>query len=785
MRFLSPILLCLLLCAPLRAQSSIAPEPAYAEAIAQLESLIAEQLAEKRLPAISIALVDDQKIVWAKGFGFADAKRKIPATAQTSYRVASISKLFTALGIMQEAEKGTLDIDAAVTKILPEFTPKNPFTLRPKPLTLRQMMAHRSGLVREPPVGNYFDPEETSLHKTVDSLVATTLIYPPESRIKYSNAAVAVAGRALEVVRKQDFAKVIDESILQPVDMKSASFVPTKLTQERLAKGIMWTYHGREFAAPTFEMGMMPAANLYASVIDLSKFISMLLAGGKVGEKQIIRKETLEAMYKPQFAIDGAKEGIGLGFFVNQWQGRRRLGHGGAQYGVASTLTFLPEDKLGVVVGISCDVANSVADRIASEALAQMLAVKTKKKLPTIRKATPLSPTEAAKFAGRYRGKKSAYFDLEARGGKLYHLGGNGGVRSALAREGKNLVLDDRHAWGVQLDPIEKGFRVGKEEFLREETDVKPEAAPKNWRGLIGEYGWDHNVLYILEKDGKLHALIEWMFLYPLEEESKDVFRFPNSGLYHGEKILFKRDEKDKAQEVVAASIRFKRRKLDGEDGETFRIKPEKNLEELRKIAMKAKPPKEEGVLFRDNELVELTSLDKTIKLDVRYASTNNFLSVPFYRSEKAFLQRPAAQAVAEVHKKLSKLGYGLMIHDGYRPWSVTKMFWDATPERLRIFVANPENGSRHNRGCAVDLTMYDLKSGKAVEMVGGYDEMSDRSYPDYLGGTSLQRWHRDLLRREMEAVGFTVYEAEWWHFDYKDWRKYPLGNATFEELGK
>jgi serine beta-lactamase-like protein LACTB len=97
--------------------------------------------------------------------------------------------------------------------------------------------------------------------------------------------------------------------------------------------------------------------------------------------------------------------------------------------------------------------------------------------------------------------------------------------------------------------------------------------------------------------------------------------------------------------------------------------------------------------------------------------------------------------------------------------------------------VANPAHGSRHNRGCAVDLTLYDRKTGKAVEMVSGYDEMSDRSYPDYVGGTSRQRWHRELLRRSMEAEGFTVYEAEWWHFDYKDWQKYPIGNQTFEEL--
>jgi serine beta-lactamase-like protein LACTB len=146
-------------------------------------------------------------------------------------------------------------------------------------------------------------------------------------------------------------------------------------------------------------------------------------------------------------------------------------------------------------------------------------------------------------------------------------------------------------------------------------------------------------------------------------------------------------------------------------------------------------------------------------------------------------MQRPAAEALLSAHRKLRAMGYGLLIHDAYRPWYVTKMFWDATPEKLHGFVADPSKGSRHNRGCAVDLTLYDLKTGKAVQMPGEYDEFSDRSYPDYLGGTSLQRWERDLLRTAMESEGFDVYEAEWWHFDYRDWREYPILNLAFEDL--
>ncbi len=143
------------------------------------------------------------------------------------------------------------------------------------------------------------------------------------------------------------------------------------------------------------------------------------------------------------------------------------------------------------------------------------------------------------------------------------------------------------------------------------------------------------------------------------------------------------------------------------------------------------------------------------------------------------------AEALVEAHRWLAQFGYGLLIHDAYRPWKVTKMFWEATPVRQRNFVANPATGSRHNRGCAIDLSMYDLKTGQAVETVSGYDEMSDRAYPEYPGGSSQQRWLRGLLRKALEDRGFKVNSDEWWHFDYKDWNRYPVLDLSFEQLGR
>jgi D-alanyl-D-alanine dipeptidase len=134
---------------------------------------------------------------------------------------------------------------------------------------------------------------------------------------------------------------------------------------------------------------------------------------------------------------------------------------------------------------------------------------------------------------------------------------------------------------------------------------------------------------------------------------------------------------------------------------------------ELLPLALAAAPPQEKGEL-RPPDLVELVKLDPTIRLDIRYATTRNFLGTPLYSQARAFLQRPAAQALVRVQRSLAAEGYGLLVHDAYRPWYVTRIFWDAMPPDLHRFVADPAQGSRHNRGCAVDLTLYDLKTGRA-----------------------------------------------------------------------
>lgn len=187
----------------------------------------------------------------------------------------------------------------------------------------------------------------------------------------------------------------------------------------------------------------------------------------------------------------------------------------------------------------------------------------------------------------------------------------------------------------------------------------------------------------------------------------------------------------------------------------------------------------------RDADLIELSKLSKTIKLDIRYATANNFVGRAVYPEARAFLQRPAAVALVRVHRMLKKEGLGIVIFDGYRPWTITKLFWDVVSEDKRKYVADPAKGSKHNRGCAVDLSIYELETGNLMAMPSGFDEFTERASPDYKGGNDHERANRDKLRRMMEAEGFTVNPNEWWHFDYKDWEQYAIYDISFAEAAK
>ena len=743
----------------------------------KLENAINYEIKSKNLNAISMVLVDDQKIAWAKGFGYENPDSKINADANTVYRVGSVSKLFTDMAIMQRVEIGEIDLDKAIQTYLPNFKPDNPYK---KPITLRQMMSHRSGLLREPRKGNYFTDDEISLKTTVESIIPSKLIHEPESKTKYSNAAIAVVGYTLESLYKTPYVDYMQKHILEKIGMNNSAFAPNRKIRARLAKATMWSYDDRIFSAPTFELGMIPAGSLYAPVTDLAKFMMVLFAQGKGPKEVVIKPETLNEMISPQFGGDKTR-GYGIGFGLSEHGGYQKIGHDGAIYGFSTQLYAIPEIKYGVATSSSVDISNSITTKLSNYALDLMLANKNNEPLPDYIKTSQLDAKISQSLKGHYS-RGNLYADIELRGPSTVLVINS--LEVPLKQSSKGIISDGRIDQGsFKIQKSGEDILVNGKLFTKKVKRKKTQF-PNEWKGLVGEYGWDHNILFVYEDMGSLWLLMEWIEKNQLLQVKDDLFAFPeNSRMYYGERLKFKRNAAGVATEVaIINGPVFKRREIGASNSETFRIEPLKPIEELRDIAFKAKPPKENQD-FLSSDLVELKNIDKTINYDIRYASTNNFMSNKFYTRAEAYLQRPAAQALGRVNKKLKTKGYGLLIHDAYRPWYVTKMFWDATPLDKKIFVANPENGSRHNRGCAIDLTLYDLKSGKVIEMVGGYDEMTERSYPNYYGGTTEQRWHRKLLREVMESEGFNVYEFEWWHFDYKDWKQYPISNDRFEDL--
>jgi zinc D-Ala-D-Ala dipeptidase len=182
-----------------------------------------------------------------------------------------------------------------------------------------------------------------------------------------------------------------------------------------------------------------------------------------------------------------------------------------------------------------------------------------------------------------------------------------------------------------------------------------------------------------------------------------------------------------------------------------------------------------------DKRLVDLQTFVPGIVLDIRYATTNNFMRQKLYPVAKAYLRYPAAVALRDVQSELAKDHLGLKIFDAYRPYSITEKMWE--PVKDADFVADPAKGSRHNRGAAVDLTVIDLQTGKEVEMPSEYDEFTDRARRNYTAGPSLAITDRNFLQDVMTRHGFIPLPSEWWHFDYKSWQSFELMDVPLENL--
>ena len=767
---------------PAQQPAVVGPEQRHGAVASALSALIEREMQDKQVLSMSIALVDGERVVWSRGFGIEKVATRQPATANTVYRVGDLSTLVTTVAVLQRVERGQLLLDVPVQRYVPTFTPRNPFAT---PITLRMLLSHSSGLIRDPLIGHRSDGTSPTLAATVASLDRTTLLYEPGTAIRHSDAGISIAGLVLERVAGQPFARVMQRDVLTPIGMPSSAFAPAPTLRARMADAQLWTYHERTSPAPIFDLGVSPAAGLYSTAPDLGRLLGVLLNGGLGAGGRLLQRETVDALWRASTTPPTAKHMPGFGFDTARLDAHRLVTIAGGVQGYATHLAALPDERIGVVVLIAKDGMHALSARIAREALRQLLSAKEGTALLPLVSRAALSLAYARRITGDY-GSVDSLLRVERHDSTVTVTTSLLPTRLTLrVLSGDTLTADDGVNDGHRLWLNGSALVLDGTVFTRRmPRTTLPDDVPVRWRGLIGEYGPEHDVLYILERDGRLHALVHRLFEYPLTEVTGGVFAFPSPGSHAGERIDFRRDATGRARSLRTAGITLMRRSWIGEDGGVYRITPVKPVAALRAAALATSPPVERGE-FLPSALTELVTLDSTIRLDIRYATARNFLSAPMYTQARAFLQRPAADALVRAHRRLAAQGYGLLIHDGYRPWYVTKMFWDGTPTDKHDFVADPASGSRHNRGSAVDLTLYELRTGTPVVMTGGYDEMSDRSYPQYPGGTTRQRALREILRKAMEDEGFSVFAAEWWHFDYKDWRQYRLGNQRFENLSR
>jgi serine beta-lactamase-like protein LACTB len=521
----------------------------YSAIPAKLETIIRDEMREWGIAGVAVALVDDQRLVYAAGFG--EAKR------DSIFRCGSISKLFNALAVMQQVETGKLDLDAPLERYGEGLLPLNPFADRP-PVTLRQLLSHRSGLQREAAVGGYLDGSEPSLAATVASVTSGVLATRPTEKTRYSNLGPSIAGHIVERVTGQSFPAYQADHVLAPLGMTDSAWTLAKAKRSRMVISHMRVADGHggwtRRDTPLFDLGTIPAGNLYTTAPDLARFVSALAASGA----GLVKPATLAGMWRPQFTTD--TNGFGLGFMVGTHRGHRTIGHNGAVYGHSSSLVLLPEEKLGVVVLANEDIVNGRVHRISNAAL-DLLLEAARGEPP----AAPVADAEAGKladFTGDYE-SQSYWARLELRDGRL--VGDLSGQRTKFTPIGALKFVADSHledATPVKFERDSDGriasFTLGAQKYARVLAGQPALAA--DWRPFLGSYGPALIPIVISERHGHLYAMTENMVDYRLTPVNRNVWALP-PGMYVDEHVVFLTGRSGRPQAINFANMVLARRR--------------------------------------------------------------------------------------------------------------------------------------------------------------------------------------------------------------------------------
>lgn len=472
----------------------------YSYAQQYLGWLIDQEMAQNDIAGLSIALVDDQRIVWQSGFGYADIENDVRATPETVYRAGSIAKLFTASAVMQLAEQGRIDIDRPMSAALPEFSIKSRYA-HADPVTPRNIMAHYSGLPSNYLLDLYVRNPSPNFEVVLDGLRDQYLTFPPNKVFSYSNAGMAVLGTAVQKLSGEPFADYMAQHF----------FAPLGMTASRFASRPMAKIYDKRRAVEPFSLRDMPAAGLLSNVVDLSRFMRMEFARGTLDGQRVLAGTSVDEMLRPQnakapFAFDSL---VGLGWMLHGIQvpgGGIVASHGGSLPDSHSMLAILPEHKLGVVVLTNSGGSHLSVSKIAAEALRLMLAAKsgTPAAPPLEAKVSPeRAPTaeELRRFEGHFDtlvglarvSTKNGKIDVEAAGHHFRivpHEDGSFGLQykvfgmlAVRVREFDDIRLSIADIDGRQVI----AGRMGGETMLFGEK-IQPKALPPNFKRYLGRY---------------------------------------------------------------------------------------------------------------------------------------------------------------------------------------------------------------------------------------------------------------------------------------------------------
>lgn len=446
------------------------------------------------VPAMSIALVDDQQLLWTEGFGFADRESRIPATPETVYQIGSITKVVSALAIMQLVDQGHIDLDRPIVDYLPEFSMRTRWP-QAAPITPRALLCHHAGLPTYLLKGFFSGSSLTSLlHELQDEHLA----FEPHSVFNYSNLGFNLLGLVLERLSGQPYAIAMQTQLLAPLGMRHTGFTPEGATSQRLARGYV---HDRP-ANPT-PIRDVPAGGLYSNVSDLARFMRCVLAGGALDSKHVLNESTLRATMEPQYSdrpLDFGQH-FGLGWMLSGLPiegGGKQAWHNGGTKAFVSQLALLPESRLGVVVLANADDAGDLVYTASEEALRLALEIRhgTKPPKKTLEPEIVLPRDTLAERVGDYSlmgslarislGKKRLKFHV------LKHVLDL--VPLSLNRFRVEYNLLGLKSVPIPFPPIEF-TRVGKRKFalLRDRVvipaeKISPYFIPETWRRCVGNY---------------------------------------------------------------------------------------------------------------------------------------------------------------------------------------------------------------------------------------------------------------------------------------------------------